>query len=164
MLFAAGIPGVRLPASQSLHALSLGQTLSQSSAQHASTDACAPPQGQRGLPAFVQVSGAAGTPVLASGPTTVMQRLFVPVSGQQVGGTKSPGTVHNVTGVSPSGLTSTAPHAVSNTMQQIGKISHFGGGSVSGTSLHRQLSSSGMVTFKYCGDFKMKRWGLMVKW
>ena len=145
MPFAAGISGVRLPASQSLHALSLGQTLSPSSTRHASSDACSS-QGQRGLSASIQVSGSASTPVLAPGPTSVMQRLFVPVSGQQVGSTKSLGTVHNipVTGISPPDPTSTVPHAVSSTMQQIAKISQFGGGSVSGTPVHRQLSSSGM--------------------
>ena len=138
---------MRLPASQSLHALSVGQTPPSSSAQHASS-ACSSPQGQKGLAALIQVSGGASTPVLTPGQTTVMQRLFIPVSGQQVGGSKPLGTL---TGLSPSGPSATIPHAVSNTMQQIAKITHSGGGSILGAPLHGQLGTSGMNIFEFKG-------------
>ena len=134
---------MRLPASQSLHALSVGQT--PSSAQHVSS-ACSSPQGQKGLAALIQVSDGASTPVLTPGQMTVMQRLFIPVSGQQVGGSKPLGTL---TGLSPSGPSATIPHAVSNTMQQIAKITHSGGGSLLSAPLHGQLSTGmNIVQFK----------------
>ena len=78
----------------------------------------------------------------------MMQRLFIPVSGQQVGGSKPLGTL---TGLSPSGPSATIPHAVSNTMQQIAKIAHSGGGSILGAPLHGQLCSSGMNIFVFKG-------------
>ena len=126
----------------------MGQTPPSSPAQHASS-ACSSPQGQKGLAALIQVSGGASTPVLTPGQTTVMQRLFIPVSGQQVGGSKPLGTL---TGLSPSGPSATSPRAVSNTMQQIAKITHSGGGgSILGAPLHGQLGTSGMNILEFGG-------------
>ena len=127
----------------------MSQTPSPPSTLHASPGAGTSHQGKNGPSALMHVSGGASTPVMAQGPYTVVQRLFAPVSGQQFGGIRPLETFQGVvvTNLNHSGSSAATP-AVPNTMLEVAQVSHSGGGSMLGTPLHRQLSSSGMKYFQ----------------
>lgn len=141
MIFAAGISGLRLPASQSLHALSMGQTPPPTSIQHLSSGARSSYHSQKGPSAVMQVSSDASTPVVAQGSPTVMHSVFVPVSGHQVGGTAR--------STAPAGLGSSGPSTGTLPSKQlVAQTSGSGGGSVLGTSPSRQFANTGTAKLK----------------
>ncbi len=139
MAFVVGMSGLRLPASHSLHALSVGQTQSSPAAPPVVGSSL---RDQSGFCALLHVSTSGSTPTVTTNPSGAVQRVFVPVPGQQLKGSKPVGSVHAAP--DPTGSAATTVPAIAATRQPVAQVARSGVGSTNQAALSaRQLSTAG---------------------